>query len=270
MGRLLTEVFPLDGPVRRSSASSTTSTAAAASLASLASAGCSTDSHGRRSSIQAAYSTVHSSIGPYLRPRASLFDPEALELLPYQQYVHRQPEDDDEDDDDDDDDDNDNDEDEDEAEDGNENQRDDDSDEEQDDSEDDSDDSHDCFGSSAHKYAFDFSSAATAECIYRCMHCQTDICHSSSVISTDFWGVHGKSYLVSSVLNVQTGKMDTRQMRTGNYGVKNIYCVQCGETLGWKYCVSESPREQYKIGKYVIERGILTEFAPRRQSRASV
>lgn len=96
--------------------------------------------------------------------------------------------------------------------------------------------------------------------IYRCPDCQTDICHSSSVISTDFWGSHGKAYLVSSVLNVHLDSMDTRQMRTGNYGVKAIHCIQCNKNLGWKYCVSESSREQYKIGKYVIEKNIMSEF----------
>lgn len=96
--------------------------------------------------------------------------------------------------------------------------------------------------------------------IYRCPDCQTDICHSSSVISTDFWGSHGKAYLVSSVLNVHLDSMDTRQMRTGNYGVKTIHCIQCNRNLGWKYCVSESSREHYKIGKYVIEKNIMTEF----------
>lgn len=96
--------------------------------------------------------------------------------------------------------------------------------------------------------------------IYRCPDCHTDICHSESVISTDFWGAHGSAYLVSRVINVQMDPLDTKQMRTGIYGVKNIHCAQCHRTLGWMYCCSQYACEQYKVGKYVIEKAIMAHF----------
>lgn len=36
-------------------------------------------------------------------------------------------------------------------------------------------------------------------------------------------------------VNVVEGKPCDRQMTTGNHTVRDIYCVKCGVTLGWKY-----------------------------------
>lgn len=36
-------------------------------------------------------------------------------------------------------------------------------------------------------------------------------------------------------VNVIEGEPNDRQMTTGNHTVRDIYCVKCGQTLGWKY-----------------------------------
>lgn len=36
-------------------------------------------------------------------------------------------------------------------------------------------------------------------------------------------------------VNVVEGKPCDRQMTTGNHTVRDIYCIKCGVTLGWKY-----------------------------------
>ena len=36
-------------------------------------------------------------------------------------------------------------------------------------------------------------------------------------------------------VNVVEGEPNDRQMTTGNHTVRDIYCVKCGTTLGWKY-----------------------------------
>lgn len=40
--------------------------------------------------------------------------------------------------------------------------------------------------------------------------------------------------LINSV-NVEEGEPSERQMTTGAHTVRDIYCVKCGTTLGWKY-----------------------------------
>ena len=36
-------------------------------------------------------------------------------------------------------------------------------------------------------------------------------------------------------MNVIEGEPNDRQMTTGNHTVRDIYCIKCGTTLGWKY-----------------------------------
>ena len=38
-----------------------------------------------------------------------------------------------------------------------------------------------------------------------------------------------------SRVNVIEGEPNDTQMTTGNHTVRDIYCVKCGQTLGWKY-----------------------------------
>ena len=97
--------------------------------------------------------------------------------------------------------------------------------------------------------------------IYRCKSCYCDICISSLIISKDFWGNKGEAYFVKDVLNVrEDAKEVMKHMRTGQYGVKSIYCVQCDTVIGWKYITSIEPVEKYKVGKYVIEKNLLKTY----------
>lgn len=36
-------------------------------------------------------------------------------------------------------------------------------------------------------------------------------------------------------VNVVEGEPSERQMTTGSHIVRDIYCIKCGTTLGWKY-----------------------------------
>lgn len=83
-------------------------------------------------------------------------------------------------------------------------------------------------------------------------------------------------------VNVVEGKPCDRQMTTGNHTVRDIYCIKCGVTLGWKYvsisdpvCMqltgtladevisfqdrAYDPSQKYKEGKYILERNLLVD-----------
>jgi len=87
-------------------------------------------------------------------------------------------------------------------------------------------------------------------------------------------------------VNVVEGKPCDRQMTTGNHTVRDIYCIKCGVTLGWKYVsifcpyiyidIGElggtladeaisfqdrayDPSQKYKEGKYILERNLLVD-----------
>ena len=98
-------------------------------------------------------------------------------------------------------------------------------------------------------------------CIYRCASCYSDICHSSLIISKDFWGNKGEAYFVKSVLNIKEDDHEVQKnMRTGRYGIKSIMCIQCDCCIGWKYVSSAEPTERYKVNKYVIEKNLLKTY----------
>lgn len=43
------------------------------------------------------------------------------------------------------------------------------------------------------------------------------------------------TWLLSNRVNVVEGEPNDRQMTTGHHTVRDIFCVKCGTTLGWKY-----------------------------------
>jgi len=78
-------------------------------------------------------------------------------------------------------------------------------------------------------------------------------------------------------VNVIEGEPSDRPMTTGNHTVRDIYCVKCGTTLGWKYVSSVTEywwlilfmlqqqdkayeySQRYKEGKYILERNLLVD-----------
>ena len=55
-------------------------------------------------------------------------------------------------------------------------------------------------------------------------------------------------------MNVTTGPSEERQLMTGVHVVCDIYCVNCKAYVGWKYKKAYEPSEQYKVGKFVLEK----------------
>ena len=86
-------------------------------------------------------------------------------------------------------------------------------------------------------------------------------------------------------MNVIEGEPSERQMTTGNHTVRDIYCVKCHTTLGWKYVrqpmchegrirsgltrdlmrvgtkqdFAYDQAQKYKEGKYILERNLLVD-----------
>jgi len=79
------------------------------------------------------------------------------------------------------------------------------------------------------------------------------------MVSRAFNGQHGRAYLFDNVVNVVEGDPSERQMTTGNHIVRDIYCVKCGTTMGWKYDFACNPEQKYKEGKYILERQLLVD-----------
>ncbi|KAG6393546.1 hypothetical protein SASPL_147789 [Salvia splendens] len=65
----------------------------------------------------------------------------------------------------------------------------------------------------------------------------------------------GVKFLISTCRsNVTLGEKEERLMITGAHTVADLYCVQCGSIVGWKYEMAHEKSQKYKEGKSVLER----------------
>jgi hypothetical protein len=65
------------------------------------------------------------------------------------------------------------------------------------------------------------------------------------------------------VLNVELGRIQERNLLTGNHNVikltigvhtvRDLNCVVCKLSLGWKYCTAREASQRYKMGKFLLE-----------------
>jgi len=89
--------------------------------------------------------------------------------------------------------------------------------------------------------------------VLSCGNCRTHIAISDDVISKAFHGRSGRSLLVNTVVNVDLGQKESRHLMTGLHTVCNANCLNCHETLGWKYEAAQNLSQQYKVGKFIVE-----------------
>jgi len=102
---------------------------------------------------------------------------------------------------------------------------------------------------------------ATGAVIYRCKHCDTPLAYATDIISRMFCCKNGKAYLFGKLVNVNVGEKDDREMTTGMHTVCDIFCVACGCILGWKYLAAVEKAQRYKVGKFILDRGVLVAAA---------
>ena len=60
-------------------------------------------------------------------------------------------------------------------------------------------------------------------------------CMYSSSLSHVVFRHMANATLMNPSVNVTEGEPSERTMTTGNHTVRDIFCVKCGTTLGWKY-----------------------------------
>lgn len=60
-------------------------------------------------------------------------------------------------------------------------------------------------------------------------------------------------------MNVTVGHEEERLMLSGLHTVSDIFCCRCGQILGWKYVAAHDKTQNYKEGKFVLERWRITE-----------
>lgn len=93
--------------------------------------------------------------------------------------------------------------------------------------------------------------------VYSCKRCGTLLAVADDIVSKSFHCKNGKAYLFDNVVNVTVGEKEDRMTITGMYSVSDIFCVGCGEIVGWKYEAAHERSQKYKEGKFVLERYLL-------------
>ncbi|XP_031283431.1 protein yippee-like 5 [Pistacia vera] len=63
----------------------------------------------------------------------------------------------------------------------------------------------------------------------------------------------GRAFLFSHAINIVEGLKENRHLITGLHTVADVFCSDCGETLGWKYERAYDESQKYKEGKVVLE-----------------
>ncbi|KAN0055845.1 hypothetical protein ACTA71_011732 [Dictyostelium dimigraforme] len=99
-----------------------------------------------------------------------------------------------------------------------------------------------------------FKTYLTGPSIICCLNCKTHLTLHDQLISKQFQGRHGTAFLFGTCSNITVGPSEDRTLTTGMHIVADIYCIDCGETLGWKYEFAKEESQKYKVGKYILEK----------------
>ena len=89
--------------------------------------------------------------------------------------------------------------------------------------------------------------------------CRTHTSFHDDVISKAFQGRHGRAYLFNDVAlpNVVLGEKEDRLLMSGLHTVRDLRCVKCQTTLGWKYEIAWERSQKYKEGKFILVKALV-------------
>lgn len=63
-----------------------------------------------------------------------------------------------------------------------------------------------------------------------------------------FLGATGPAFLFKNVVNIIFSKVEVRQMLTGKHLVRDVFCKNCSNKLGWMYEFAYDYGQTYKEG----------------------
>ncbi|KAI0063544.1 yippee-domain-containing protein [Artomyces pyxidatus] len=89
---------------------------------------------------------------------------------------------------------------------------------------------------------------------FSCANCSAVIALQDELISKSFSGRDGRGYLMHSSVNVRMGNKEDRPLLTGVHTVADVFCLGCGDRVGWFYHKASDHSQKYKEGKYLLER----------------
>ncbi|XP_015081758.1 protein yippee-like At5g53940 isoform X1 [Solanum pennellii] len=88
---------------------------------------------------------------------------------------------------------------------------------------------------------------------WNCKFCDAKLGHVGSLVTKALRCSSGRAYLFNEVVNITFGEAEERTLLSGTHTVMDIFCVRCGQIVGWKYVKSHEESQKYKEGKFVLE-----------------
>ncbi|CAC9516120.1 zinc-binding protein (Yippee) [Leishmania donovani] len=92
---------------------------------------------------------------------------------------------------------------------------------------------------------------------FGCAFCGAHLCIAEDIVSDNFRGRHGKAFLVSRCENTYYGHQEEKQLMTGLHRVRDVFCSNCDQYVGWGYDFAVDEREMYKMQRFVLERQLI-------------
>ena len=87
---------------------------------------------------------------------------------------------------------------------------------------------------------------------YGCGFCGAHLCTGDDIVSENFRGRHGKAFLVSRCENSYYGHQEEKRLMTGLHRVRDVFCANCDQYVGWGYDFAVDEREMYKMQRFVL------------------
>ncbi|KAM7276201.1 hypothetical protein ACFE04_018067 [Oxalis oulophora] len=89
--------------------------------------------------------------------------------------------------------------------------------------------------------------------LYSCFNCRNILSQHEHIVSKSFQSSNGRAFLFSHVINIVEGSKQDRHLNTGLHTVADVFCSDCGESVGWKYLKAFEDSQKYKEGKTILE-----------------
>ncbi|WOG86758.1 hypothetical protein DCAR_0205976 [Daucus carota subsp. sativus] len=91
--------------------------------------------------------------------------------------------------------------------------------------------------------------------VYCCFKCRNVIALHDDIVNKYFLaGNEGRAFLISRLINIVEGPASDRHLTTGVHFVKDVFCSDCREYLGWKYKKVYQEWQKYKETKFAISK----------------
>jgi len=95
--------------------------------------------------------------------------------------------------------------------------------------------------------------------MFCCVHCETFLTNRGELISTRFTGATGRAFLFNKVVNLNYSERSERVMLTGRHWVRDVFCKNCNDKVGWMYEFALEDQQKYKEGKVILEKALVRE-----------